>query len=186
MTDRARLIAKLEARLRHLATLLYDTGVPAAQVDAEVLPHCDEQIVFTDPWQQGGGVARYRLGLAGFHAMLKFDFAISQLNVTLDEEGRRGRAIVDGVMQLRLLEPLLTYPLRTILVFDFAVTDEGRGEAPVGFRITNHEELWSFGDMLAAVPAFGWAYTKLFRPGFARAFLAASYLSSKAKGWVPE
>ena len=85
------LTEKLEAQLRHLSLLLYDTRVPAEQVDREVRPFCDELIRFTDPWQRGTGLANYRLGVAGFHAMFKFDLEILQLNVALQDDGRTGR-----------------------------------------------------------------------------------------------
>jgi uncharacterized protein YbjT (DUF2867 family) len=45
--------------------------------------------------------------------------------------------------------------------------------------------MWSFGDMLAAVPVAGWAYTRLFRPAFAQGFLAASWLSARLRGALP-
>jgi len=74
------------------------------------------------------------------------------------------------VMQLQLLEPLFTYPLRTILVFRFALDDEGQPQ------IYSHEELWSFGDMIAALPLLGSWYSGTFRPAFSRGFLLASRL----------
>jgi hypothetical protein len=179
------LIHQLEAHFRRLTRALYDTDVPAPEVDAQVLPYLDPQVSFVDPWQHGVGVAKYRLGLAGFHTMLKFHFELAQLNVTYEPSTRSGRALVDGIMQLKLLEPLHVYPLRTILVFDFVVSDEGGEGREPKFLIRAHEEMWSFADMIAAVPGIGWAYRNLFRPGFARGFLAASWLTARAKGVLP-
>lgn len=175
--DRERLQRLIEERIRQLTLLLYDTRVPPAQVDEEVAPHLAPGVRFTDPWQQAAGRAKYRLGLAGFHQMLRFDFEVAHVHVQLDAAGRTARAVVDGVNQLRLFEPLVTYPLRTILVYDLRVTDPKAGR----FVITSHEELWSLADMLAALPLLGEVYTKLFRPGFAWGFLAASWLTGRVR-----
>ena len=128
---------------------------------------------------------KYRLGLAGFHTMFRFHFELMQLAVTVDADGRTGRCIADGVMHLKQFAPLLTYPLRTILTYEFTVDDAGDDARPVAFRIHRHEEMWSVGDMLAAVPVTGLLYAKLFRPAFARGFLAASWLSARLKGALP-
>lgn len=182
---RAALTARLEERFRWLTVALYDTSVPPAQVDAAIRPYLDDAVRFVDPWQTEAGVGKYRLGLAGFHTLFRFHFELYQLAVTLDADGRRGRCIADGVMHLKQFAPLLTYPLRTILTYDFTVQDAGDATRPVAFRIHRHEELWSVGDMLAAVPVTGWVYAKLFRPAFARGFLAASWLSARLKGALP-
>jgi hypothetical protein len=165
----------LQEQFRQLSTFLYDTSVSAEVLEREVMPFIADDVVFVDPWQQGGGRDHYRLGLAGFHRMLKFDLDLFQVNVTLDEGAGKGRAIVDGVMNLRLLEPLLTYPLRTILVYDFTLTEAG------GFLIHRHEEMWSLGDMIEAVPLFGWFYKNVFRKGFSKGFLLASRLSIRGE-----
>ncbi len=176
------LIRKLEERFRRVTELLYDTSVPAHVLDEEVLPFLAEDITFTDPWQRGSGRETYRRGAAGFHCMFSFDFDISQLNVQLEQGQQRGRAIVDGVMNLKQFSWLYTYPLRTILVFDFTlVTPSGSGE-DVKPLIHAHEEMWSFGDMIAAVPLVGWVYTNLFRRGFSYGFLAASAICGRARG----
>jgi hypothetical protein len=41
--------------------------------------------------------------------------------------------------------------------------------------------MWSVGDMLAALPGFGWLYAKLFRPAFSVGFLGASQLFSRGR-----
>jgi hypothetical protein len=181
---RAALIRTLEERFRRLSLILYDTSVEPARADAEVAPMLDENVRFTDPWQQASGRAKYRLGAVGFHAMFRFALEIAQVSVQLSEDGASGRAIVDGVMNLRPLGPLFTYPLRTILVYDFALSG-GQASNP-GVLIRAHEEMWSVADMLAALPVAGWLYRRVFRPGFSRGFLAASWLSARARGLMPD
>ena len=184
MDERPKMIGKLEAQFRQLSTLLYDTSVDPRIVDAEVAPLLDENVRFTDPWQQERGRGKYRLGLAGFHAMFRFTLDISQVSVQLAADGTSGRAMVDGVMNLQPLGQLFTYPLRTILVYEFAVTAGAGGEPQI--RIHAHEEMWSIADMIAVLPMTGLVYRRLFRPAFARGFLAASWLSARARGVLPD
>ena len=166
-------LQKLQADFEKLSRLLYDTSVPPSVLEHEVMPHIAEDVVFVDPWQEGAGRDRYRLGLAGFHTMLRFDLEITQTSVTLAADGKSGRALVDGVMHLDLLKPLYSYPLRTFLVYEFTVAP-GSGH----FTIQRHEEMWSLGDMIAAVPLAGAFYAKVFRKLFCQAFLGASWLSA--------
>lgn len=180
-THRAELIDRLETTFRRLSTILYDTKVTPAQVDAEIRPYLHERITFVDPWQTETGIEKYRLGLAGFHSMFKFDLELSQVSVALDQTASTGRCIADGVMYLRQLEPLHTYPLRTLLTYTFDLV----APEPLDFKIVHHEEMWSFADMIAAVPMLGGAYSKLFRPAFARGFLVASWVSARLKGGLP-
>jgi hypothetical protein len=174
------LIRRLEERFRRMTGLLYDTSVPPQVLEEEVLPFIGEDITFTDPWQRGVGRENYRRGVAGFHCMFSFDFDIFQLNVQLEEGHRGGRAIVDGLMNLRQFSWLYTYPLRTILVYDFSLVGSTVGALkPV---VHAHEEMWSLGDMIAAVPGVGRFYTKVFRKGFSQGFLAASALCRRIRG----
>ncbi len=166
----------LEGAFRRLTGLLYDTSVTRARMEAEVAPHLAEGVTFKDPWQTGVGKDAYRTGMAGFHAMFRFDFDVRQLNVTLAPDGRTGRAMVDGVMHLKQLGPIFTYPLRTILTFAFAVADP---DSPEHFLVTEHEEMWSLGDMIEAVPLLGRIYSQRFRPAFAKGFLIASRVASR-------
>lgn len=175
------LIHALEQRFRRITELLYDTRVPAQVLDEEVLPFIGEDVSFTDPWQRGVGRENYRLGLAGFHSMFSFDFDIFQLNVQLEEGHQRGRVLVDGVMNLKQLRWLYTYPLRTILVYDFTLTSRDAAGGDLHPLIHAHEEMWSLGDMIEAVPLVGWVYKNLFRKGFSHGFLAASALFSRGK-----
>jgi hypothetical protein len=172
------LIQALEQRFRRITELLYDTRVPAQVLDEEVLPFLGEDVSFTDPWQSGVGRETYRRGAAGFHCMFSFDFDIFQLNVQLEDGHQRGRVLVDGVMNLKQLRWLYTYPLRTILVYDFTLTSRAGGLQPL---IHAHEEMWSLGDMIEAVPLAGWIYKNLFRKGFSYGFLAASALCRRVK-----
>jgi hypothetical protein len=178
MDARAALISDLEERFRRLSLSLYDTSLPAGQVDQEIGPLLAERVRFTDPWQEAAGRAKYRLGLAGFHAMFRFKLEVTQVGVHLAEDGQRGRALVDGVMNLQPLGDWFTYPLRTILAYDFTL--DGGGAAP-GVLIHAHEEMWSLADMIAAVPGAGWFYRRVFRPGFSWGFLAASWFSTQPK-----
>jgi len=86
--------------------------------------------------------------------------------------------IVDGIMNLRQLR-FYTYPLRTILVFDFVMTDGGQS-----FRIVNHEEMWSFADMIQNAPLVGRFYEGFrFMAGYF--FTAAFWLSCAVKTRLP-
>ncbi|MFE8602395.1 hypothetical protein [Archangium violaceum] len=174
------LIRRLEARFRRMTEVLYDTSVPPRVLDEEVLPFIGEDITFKDPWQQGSGRETYRSGAAGFHCMFSFDFDIFQLNVQLEEGHRGGRAIVDGIMNLKQFSWLYTYPLRTILVYDFSLVGATVEELEPVVHV--HEEMWSLGDMIAAVPGVGRFYTKVFRKGFSQGFLAASALCRRVRG----
>ncbi|WNG61101.1 hypothetical protein F0U59_45135 [Archangium gephyra] len=174
------LIRRLEARFRRMTEVLYDTSVPPRVLDEEVLPFIGEDITFKDPWQQGSGRETYRRGAAGFHCMFSFDFDIFQLNVQLEEGHRGGRAIVDGIMNLRQFSWLYTYPLRTILVYDFSLVGATVEELEPVVHV--HEEMWSLGDMIAAVPGVGRFYKNVFRKGFSQGFLVASALCRRVRG----
>jgi hypothetical protein len=179
-TDRkdsdAEKVRLLEEEFRRISATLYDTSIPASRLDTEVAPWLAEAVTFTDPWQTGTGKTSYRLGMAGFHAMFRFTFDFLQVNVQLNEYGDGGRALVDGVMQLKQFSWLYTYPLRTFLRYDFVIPNPAD---PTHFLITAHEEMWSVGDMIQAVPLIGSVYSHVFRPAFARGFLAASQVASR-------
>jgi hypothetical protein len=176
------LIQGLEERFRRITELLYDTRVPAQVLDEEVLPFMAEDVRFIDPWQQGEGLETYRRGAAGFHCMFHFDFDIRQLNIQLEPGHQKGRAIVDGVMNLKQLEWLYTYPLRTILVYDFTLASSDASAGEVRPLIHTHEEMWSLGDMIEAVPLVGRFYKNVFRKGFSHGFLVASALCRRVRG----
>jgi len=145
-------VAELEERFREFTLLMYTTSVPLDELSVRVVPYLAPNIEFIDPVIRARGAEKFRIGLLGFHCAFRFDFDIFQLNVSMSERGDRGRALVDGVMNLRQLR-VYTYPLRTILAFDFVMT--GRGE---GFEITRLEEIWSFGDLIQNAPLLGTLY----------------------------
>jgi len=178
--QREALIRELEARFHHLTDLLYDTRVPPQRLDDEVLPFLAEEVTFKDPWQSASGRDRYTVGMKGFHAMFDFRFEFHQVGVSLHAPGTGGRALVDGVMHLRRSSRVFTYPLRTILRYDFTLSSPAAVAGP-GLRITAHEEMWSLGDMIEPLPLIGRIYSGTFRPAFARGFLVASRLASRWK-----
>src|SRR5262249_8757521 len=100
--------AEIAAKIRELTLLLYDTSVPLATLEERVVPYLSPRVAFIDPWIIARGRRKFRIGLRGFHCAIRFDFEIKQLAVELD--GRRGRALVEGVMNLRQLR-VYTYPL---------------------------------------------------------------------------
>jgi hypothetical protein len=177
---RQALIHELEAKFRHLTDLLYDTRVSPQRLEDEVLPHLTEQVTFKDPWQVASGRDQYAVGMKGFHAMFDFRFEFHQVCVSLDAQASGGRALVDGVMHLRQSSRVFTYPLRTILRYDFTLESSAEATGPV-VQITAHEEMWSLGDMIEALPLVGRIYAGAFRPSFARGFLVASRLASRWK-----
>jgi hypothetical protein len=162
--------AELEDRFRTLTLLMYDTSVPIPVLEERVYPHLAPDILFTDPWVIVRGRRRFEIGLRGFHRIICFDFDIFQLAVELDGNGG-GRVLVDGVMNLRQLV-FYTYPLRTLLRYDFTLTEDGRA-----FHVTRLEEMWSFGDLIANTPLVGEVYDRVFRPVAGRFFLAIFWLS---------
>lgn len=166
-----RVVSFLEAQFNRVVKLQYDTSVPPQEVHNFMEPLIADNVEFKDPWQRGFGKQRYLLGQKGFHDMFYFDFTVHQLNVDVSSDLTRGRAMVDGVMNLRQLQ-IYTYPLRTILVYEFDL----ECEQEVKLRIHHHQEMWSFGDMIENLPIIGSAYN-LFRKVFAEGFLLCSTLA---------
>src|SRR5262249_12716076 len=136
-------VPALEARFRELTLLMYDTGVPIPVLKERVFPYLAPDIVFVDPWLVARRRRRFEIGLMGLHCAFRFDFDSFQVAVALGVQGDGGRVMVDGVMNLRSL-PGYTYPLRTILAYDFML-----GEGERGLLVHRQEEMWSFGDMIA-------------------------------------
>jgi hypothetical protein len=170
-------VAEIEEQLRELTLLMYDTRVTLPVLERRVYPRLAADVVFEDPWLRGGGRTRFMIGLRGFHCVARFDFEIFQLGVEMNARGDGGRAIVDGVMNLRQLG-FYTYPLRTILVYDFVLTEDGEG-----LQITRLEEMWSFGDMIANAPLLvGWFYRDVFRPAAGQFFTVVFWLSCALLG----
>lgn len=178
-TPSARLdVGALRERLIQLTHLLYDTRVTLGVLDREVMPHIAPDIEFVDPWVRTVGKRVFRRGLRGFHCSFLFDFTVAQAAVQLDERGVTGRAIVDGVMNLRSLR-VYTYPLRTTLVYDFTLAAGGRT-----FLVTRLDEMWSLGDLLNNLPLVGRVYD-LGRRGwgyfFAGAFTASCAIVTRLR-----
>jgi hypothetical protein len=171
-------VRELEERFRTLSQLMYTTSVPLSTLETEVIPYLAPNITFTDPWLRARGFGKYRTGLRGFHCIIHFDFDVFQLNVQLNEQRDGGRAIVDGIMNLRQLG-FYSYPLRTILVYDFVMTDGGES-----FQIVNHEEMWSFADMIQNAPLVGRLYEK-FRFVSGYFFTAMFWLGCAVKTRLP-
>lgn len=142
----------IERRFTELTRLLYDTSVPVSVLRDKVHPYLSPDIEFWDPWVRVRGLRRFWTGLRGFHAVIRFDFVIHQLAVELDESGRGGRVLVDGVMNLNQLV-VYTYPLRTVLVYEFELSPDEES-----FQVTSLEEMWSLGDLIENLPGVGRLY----------------------------
>jgi hypothetical protein len=145
-------VHELERRFAELTKLLYDTSVPVSVLREKVYPHLALDIEFWDPWVRARGLQQFWTGLRGFHAVIRFDFVIHQLAVEINEHGDGGRVLVDGVMNLNQLV-VYTYPLRTILVYEFVIAADGET-----YQITSLEEMWSLGDLIENAPVVGRAY----------------------------
>lgn len=145
-------LARLDEQFRELTQLMYDTSVEIPVLEERVYPHLAPNIEFIDGILTATSAAKFRVGLRGFHCVFWFDFDIFQSSVKLNARGDGGRAMIDGVMNLRTV-PYYTYPLRTILVYDFTLAPDG------SFQVTRLEEMWSYADLLENAPLIG----RLFR-----------------------
>jgi hypothetical protein len=167
-------VTALEARFREITRLMYDTRVPRATLEERAIPLLALNVEFVDPWLRARTRRVFAIGLRGFHCVIRFDFDIFQLGVHLNERGDGGHAIVDGVMNLRQLG-FYTYPLRTILVYDFVLSGDGEE-----LQITKLEEMWGFGDMIANAPLLvGHAYDGILRPAWGHFFTGLFWLACK-------
>jgi hypothetical protein len=114
-TIQSKFINQLEREFTTIVQLLYTTSVPSALLERQVLPYIAKNIIFKDPWQEGCGKELYRIGMKGFHNMFHFTFDAFQLNIKLNNDGKTGRCIVDGIMNLQQFSWIYTYPLRSII-----------------------------------------------------------------------
>ncbi|CAF3472194.1 unnamed protein product [Rotaria socialis] len=162
--DQNKLIHQLEQQLSIITRLLYTTSVSGVELDRSVLPYIANDIVFKDPWQEGGNKHLYRVGMKGFHNMFHFTFDTFQLNVKLNDDQKTGRCIVDGIMNVNQFSWIYSYPLRSILVYEFRLLNSQTVDVPQ-FEIFRHEEMWSLADMIDAIPIVGWLYKNIFRRG---------------------
>uniref|UniRef100_A0A914V033 Uncharacterized protein n=1 Tax=Plectus sambesii TaxID=2011161 RepID=A0A914V033_9BILA len=172
----AEFIGHLEKQFATITQLLYTTSVPNSELEEKVLPYIADDVIFKDPWQEGGDKKMYSIGMKGFHNMFCFNFEMFQLGVKLNHDGVTGRCIVDGVMNLEQFSWIYTFPLRSIFVYDFRLLDDQSADKPQ-FEIFRHEEMWSYAEMIEGIPAVGWVYRNMFRPAFGHLFVGASYLS---------
>lgn len=58
-------ISALENQFRIITDLLYTTSVPNEILEQKVLPFIADEIIFKDPWQEGGNKNLYRIGMKG-------------------------------------------------------------------------------------------------------------------------
>ena len=58
-------ISALENRFRIITDLLYTTSVPGDILEQKVLPFIADDVIFKDPWQEGGNKKLYRIGMKG-------------------------------------------------------------------------------------------------------------------------
>lgn len=63
--NQERLIKQLERQFHTITQLLYTTSVPGPVLDRLVLPYIANDVVFKDPWQEGGSKQLYRIGMKG-------------------------------------------------------------------------------------------------------------------------
>jgi hypothetical protein len=63
--NQTKLISQLERQFHTITQLLYTTSVPGALLERQVLPYIANDIVFKDPWQEGGSKELYRIGMKG-------------------------------------------------------------------------------------------------------------------------
>jgi hypothetical protein len=59
------LISALEDKFAELNELLYTTSVPNEQLERRVLPYIADDVIFRDPWQEGGHKAMYAIVMKG-------------------------------------------------------------------------------------------------------------------------
>jgi hypothetical protein len=64
-STQAKIISQLERQFSTITQLLYTTSVPGALLDRQVLPYIADDIIFKDPWQEGGSKQLYRIGMKG-------------------------------------------------------------------------------------------------------------------------
>jgi len=184
-SDKAALIHLLEQKFATINELLYTTSVSCDELEEKVLPYIADDVVFKDPWQEGGDKKLYGIGMKGFHNMLNFTFDTYQVGVRLNDDSATGRCIVDGMMNLRQFSWIYTFPLRTVIIYDFRLLDSPTLDGPQ-FEIFHQEEMWSYADMIDGIPGVSWVYTNLFRPAFGHLFVGVSYLSCVVKDFLAD
>jgi len=158
----------IEEHLVAIVQMLYDSSYSIETLDEQVFRYCSDRITFVDAWQTPKGMDNYRGQFNGLRNMgIKFEFDRRQYGTQWRKEG--GRFICEGWFTTTVWLPWLRFPLRTFSIHEFVLTDQN----DKGFLIYNHEELWSFTEMLEKMPIVGTLYNG-FR-WFAARFFAASF-----------
>lgn len=145
-TIQSKFINQLEREFSNLVQLLYTSSVPGPLLERQVVPYLAKNIHFKGPLQENNGKELYRVSIKGFHNLLHFTFDTFQLNIKLNDDGRTGRCIVDGIINIKQFSWLYTYPLRTMLVFEFRLLNNQTIDEPQ-FEIFRHEEMWFVSSM---------------------------------------
>ncbi|CAF4775921.1 unnamed protein product [Rotaria sp. Silwood1] len=60
-----KLMSQLEEQFSNITRLLYTTSVSSVELDRRVLPYIADDVIFKDPWQEGGNKQLYRIGMKG-------------------------------------------------------------------------------------------------------------------------
>ncbi|UJR30772.1 hypothetical protein I4U23_018292 [Adineta vaga] len=160
----SKFISQLEHEFATLTQFLYTTDVSSAVLEREVLPYIAKNIFFKDPCQEINGKELYAFSIKGFHHMFHLTFDKFQLNIKLNDDGKTGRCIIDGIANFKQFSWIYTYPLRLIVVFEFRLLNNQSINEPQ-FEIYRHEEMWSLADLIDAIPGIGWFYKNIFRRG---------------------
>lgn len=157
-------LAEIERHVTLMIQMLYDTTYSTKELDEHVFKYCSEQITFQDPWQTPKGLPNYRGQFNGLRNLkIKFEFDRKQIGFQWNNSG--GRAMAEGIFTTTVWFPFLRFPLRVISIHDFVLTNE----TDKGFIVYNHEELWSFAEMILEIPLVGRCYNA-FRWFAARVF----------------
>jgi len=137
----SKFISQLEQEFTTIVRLLYSSSVPRPALESQILPYIAKNIHFKDPLQEGNGKELYRDSIKGFHNLFYFTHDTFQLQIKLNNDGRTGRCIVDGIINIRQFSWLYTYPLRAMFVFEFRLLSNPTTDKPQ-FEIFRHEEMW--------------------------------------------
>jgi len=61
----SKFINQLEREFTNIVQILYTTDIPGALLERQILPYIAKNIIFKDPWQEGGNKQLYRIGMKG-------------------------------------------------------------------------------------------------------------------------
>ncbi|KAF0974867.1 hypothetical protein FDP41_006341 [Naegleria fowleri] len=169
----------LEKRFSSLTHLIYNTQTKVQDLDEHVAPFLDEHVSYEDPFQFVSGKNTVLTQLKGCHLSMFFESKIEQLDIQMKENQEGGRVLIDAWMNMNQFKWIIgTFPIRTILVYDFVMINEGSS-----FLITNLKEMWSLGDVIEQIPFIGWCFN-LFRHGGGWFFTFFFFLCSVVMKWL--